>query len=131
MVLGEEAISWEKVIYVLGGAALGLIPQLWSYLLKKREEEPVLADRRQRVRAKDQTLEQAMQDHLFGKYQIMLESIQGKVEKLETDHLICQTENARLKERCDNQTTKIGELKQEVDKLNSRVEELEAHTGGV
>lgn len=132
MLLGEEGlVHWPDVFKVLGGAALALIPGYLAYRLKKREEEPVIDAKKQRVRSKDKTLEQDMYDHLFSKYQEMLEDIQTKVNKLEVDHLTCQVENSRLKERCDNQTHKIEELTCELDKVASRVRELEAQANGV
>lgn len=132
MLFGDEVqVSWEKVAYSVGGAVIGLIPGLWAYLQKKREAEPIIAAKRQRVRAKDETLEQAMQDHLFGKYQSMLDGFQTKLDKLEIDHLTCQKENSRLTERCDNQGKRIDELTCQVEDQGVRIKELEAQAGGV
>lgn len=139
MLLGEEAPkSWHAVATGLGGIALGLIPQLLGYLRNKRDTAPVIAAKRQRVRQKDETLEQAMYDHLFDKYKIMLEELQLRVNGFEADRVSYLSENAKLKERCENQTVKINEqlvrmteLTEEVDKLSTRVQELESQAGGV
>lgn len=146
MVLGEEGqISWEKVAYVVGGGLVGLIPGLWAYLLKRKEAESVSVAKKQRVRAKDETLEQAMYDHLFDKYKTMLEDLQTRVNGFEADRVTYLSENSKFKERCENQAvriaelttqnreqaTRITELTGEVDKLSSRVQELEVQAGGV
>lgn len=129
---GEEvSVNWPSLAKYAIGLAFGLIPGLWLYLQKKRETEPVIAAKRQRVRAKDETLEQAMQDHLFGKYQSMLDGFQTKLDKLEIDHLTCQKENSRLTERCDNQGKRIDELTCQVEDQGVRIKELEAQAGGV
>lgn len=127
----DVQVSWQDTVKVLGGAALALIPQLWMYLQKKREVEPAIDAKRQRVRSKDRTLEQDMQDHLFGKYQTMLDGFEVKLDKLEKDHLTCQMENSKLNERCDNQSRRIVELTDEVERLGLRIKELEAQAGGV
>jgi len=136
---GEEGpVNWPNVLKVLGGTALGLIPGLWVYLQKKRDQAPVIAAKKQRVRAKDESLEQAIYDHRFEWYKGALEGLQARVDKFEADRVAYLSENAKLKERCENQTvklteqgTQIAELTDEVDRLRSRVQELEAQAGGV
>lgn len=132
MLLGEEGkATWADALKVLGGAALGLIPVFWTYLQKKRETEPEIADKKQAVRAKNQKLEDAMREALFVKFQGMISGLETKVDKLERDynksqqdHSQCREENAQLKERCEN-------LRCDVERLTDRVSELEAQAGGV
>jgi len=146
MLFGEEAPkTWHAALYGIAGLAAGALPGYWLYLKNKRESEPAIAAKKQRVRAKDETLEQAMYDHLFSKYQTMLEDLQKRVDGFEADRVAYLTANATLKERCESQmaritellsrnaeqSAKIDEMAEEISRLRSRVEELESQSGGV
>lgn len=129
---GEEGpVNWPSLAKYAAGGIIGLIPGLWIYLQKKRETAPTIAAKKQRVRQKDESLEQAIYDHRFEWYKGALESLQSRVDSFEKDRVAYLSENARLKERSENQTNRIVELTDELEKLRSRVAELESQAGGV
>jgi len=146
MLFGEEDfVSWPSLLKYSIGALIGLVPAVLLFARKWRSEAPQIAAKKQRVRAKDESLEQAIYDHRFGWYKEALEGLQARVDSFEKDRVAYLSDNATLKERCENQLTRINELLKinaeqqkrmteltdEVDQLRSRVQELESQVGGV
>lgn len=111
MLFGEEKTltnpTWMTVVISLGTLAIGLLPKFLEWLSKNRED-----------RVKDQ-------DYFFDKYRSDLTKIQIKVDTLEKEHMDCQISNAKLTERCENQTQRLAVMQKEIDTRDVRIQELE------